>query len=216
MKRAFIIASGELPPPGLMLPLVKSADLVICADGGANHARALGIEPDLIIGDFDSILPSTAEFFSKTIQIRQPDQGSTDLEKAVSYCIENSVDRADAAGTLEGRLDHTSGSLGCFKKFGRLIGLRMFDNFGVLTMIRGEVNLKMRPGEKLSLIPVDRCSGIFTENLRYGLHNGVLEPGVSEGISNEAVSGGVKIRVADGTLLLYRFYSPDSPPEAVE
>ena len=48
-KRALIICNGEMPSSQAVNSLVKDADLVICADGGADRARRLGIVPDIII-----------------------------------------------------------------------------------------------------------------------------------------------------------------------
>ncbi|MBI4810950.1 MAG: thiamine diphosphokinase [Ignavibacteriales bacterium] len=203
---ALIIANGILPQPDYVRGLVKFAKLIICADGGANHAQMLGIKPHVIIGDFDSILPSTKNFFHDVIQIEDDDPNSTDLEKAIVYCLEQKATSVDIMGALGSRTDHSMGSLGCFKKFGTRIHIRMLDTEGEITLIQKNINLNTREGEKLSLIPVDRCTGVTTKNLKYPLNNGVLELGMQEGISNEATSVQVSIYVESGTLLLYRFH----------
>lgn len=203
---ALIIANGTLPHPDFVRALVKFAKFIICSDGGTNHAHALGIKPNVIIGDFDSINLPTKDFFKDVLQIIIPDQYSTDLEKAISYCIQEKITSIDIVGAFGDRIDHTTGSLGCFKKFGKNIHIRMIDSVGELTSIQKEIHLEMKEGEKFSLIPLDRCTGVSTKNLKYELENGVLELGVQEGISNEAISQNVYIRVDDGTLLLYRFH----------
>lgn len=203
---ALIIANGILPPPDFVRSLVKFADLVVCSDGGANHAKALSISPSVIIGDFDSITSSTKDFYKDVQQIIIPDQYSTDLEKAISYCIEQKIKSVDIVGSFGDRIDHTTGSLGCFKKFGKQIRIRMLDSVGEVTLIQQEICLNMKQGEKFSLIPLEKCTGVSTNNLKYELKNGILELGVQEGISNEAVSQNVSIRVDNGTLLLYRFH----------
>ncbi len=203
---ALIIANGILPPQDFVRALVKFAKLVVCSDGGANHAHAFGINPNVIIGDFDSINLKTKEFFKDINQITIPDQHSTDLEKAISYCIQQKITSVDIVGAFGNRIDHTTGSLGCFKKFGKLIHIRMLDTVGEITLIQKEVRLNMREQEKFSLIPLERCIGVSTKNLKYELENGILELGVQEGISNEAISQNVSIRVDNGTLLLYRFH----------
>ena len=45
-----------------MAPLLRKKPFIVCADGGANKARKLGIVPDLIIGDLDSVSPATTGF----------------------------------------------------------------------------------------------------------------------------------------------------------
>lgn len=203
---ALIIANGTLPHPDFVRALVKFANIIVCSDGGANHAQALGIKPNVIIGDFDSITSSTKIFFKDVQQITITDQYSTDLEKAILYCIQQEYTSVDIVGAFGDRIDHITGSLGCFKKFGMQIHMRILDTVGDVTLIQKEIHLNMRQGEKLSLIPLERCTGVSTNNLKYELKNGILELGVQEGISNEAVSQNVSIRVGDGTLLLYRFH----------
>src|ERR1700741_630380 len=103
---ALIIANGILPSPEKVKTLVHSADLIICADGGANHARLLGITPHIILGDFDSIEPSTKQHFKNITQLLIDDQESTDLEKALRYCIEQRTLSVDIVGASGGRIDH--------------------------------------------------------------------------------------------------------------
>jgi len=203
---ALIIANGTLPQSDFVRALVKFVNFVVCADGGANHAQTLGIKPDIIIGDFDSITPSTKIFFQNILQLHLDDQNTTDLEKAIEHCLDRKITSIDVVGALGSRIDHTTGSLGCFKKYGEKIHIRMIDSKGELILIRKEVHLEMREGEKLSLIPLDRCTGVTTRNLKYALNNDTLELGVHEGISNEATFQQVSIRVETGTLLLYRFH----------
>ena len=149
--------------------------------------------------------PSTRTFFKSIPHLLIDDQNSTDLEKAIEYCIKRKATSIDVIGWSGDRIDHTTGSLGCFKKYGKRVSLRFHDALGELTLIQKQVQLKMIKGEKLSLIPLDRCTGVTTKNLKYALHNETLELGVREGISNEAIASRVTIHVKKGTLLLYRF-----------
>jgi len=57
-KRIIIFANGDLPNPEKARALIHADDLIIAADGGTRHALALGLTPNVIIGDLDS-LPET-------------------------------------------------------------------------------------------------------------------------------------------------------------
>ena len=206
LLHALIIANGTLPPAPMVRRLRQRADLVVCADGGANRARSSGITPDIILGDMDSLTAATKRFYRGVPLFRIPDQESTDLEKAILFCITLGTASVDVLGALGDRIDHITGSLGCFKRFGERIELRLIDEIGELTRIRKRVSLKTRKGEKISLIPVDRCAGVTTKNLKYPLKNAFLETGVREGISNEATGRSASVSVAKGTLLLFRFW----------
>lgn len=205
MSYTVIIANGTLPPRRIVQQTLSKAKCIICADGGANAARKLRVKPNVIIGDMDSISPLTRRYY-KNIPFRFiPNQNSTDLEKALNYCIRHRMRTVCILGATGNRLDHTTGGLGCFKKYGSRLNITMIDKEGIIRQIRKKVNLKTERGERLSLIPLNRCTGVTTKNLKYGLKSGVLELGVREGISNEATAPQVSIRVKKGTLLLYRF-----------
>jgi thiamine pyrophosphokinase len=204
---ALVLANGTHPPAALTRRLARNAQLVVCADGGANRARALGITPDAIVGDFDSITAATRKFFKNVLQIRIREQESTDLEKALRFLIQRGVRSADILGATGDRIDHTTGNLGCFKKFARVLRLRFVDRAGELTLVQGRFRLDVRTGETISLIPLERCSGVTTKNLKYPVKNGTLELGVREGISNVATGKTVTVSVRRGSLLLYRLRS---------
>ena len=55
VKEACILANGEFRHAERLLPLVREADLVIAADGGANWLAAQGLIPDILVGDMDSV-----------------------------------------------------------------------------------------------------------------------------------------------------------------
>lgn len=202
---ALIIANGTLPRRGIIPDLLEKADIVICADGGANHAVRLKLPADVILGDFDSITRKTLKAFPRATVIASKDQDSTDLEKALEFCLCRKIGSCDIIGATGSRIDHSTGSLGCFKKYGSRIGMRIIDTVGALTLIRKRVVFSAAVGEKISLIPLERCEGVTTKNLFYELHNEPLELGVREGISNQATGDEVTVSVKKGTLLLYRF-----------
>ncbi|TAK62783.1 MAG: thiamine diphosphokinase [Bacteroidetes bacterium] len=204
--KALIIANGKLPPQRIVRALVREADYIVCADGGANHARRLAITPDIIVGDFDSITTATKRFYKNVPHYPIADQNSTDLEKAIRFCIERKMGEANIIGAFGERLDHTTGSLGCFKKFRGEIVLRFIDKEAVVSLIVKKITMQTTIGEKISLIPLDRCEGVTTKHLKYAVRNGVLELGVQEGTSNVALANSVTVSVKKGTLLLYRFH----------
>jgi thiamine pyrophosphokinase len=214
-KHALIIANGDIPGAGVVRALARAvkrrSGLILCADGGSAHAMALGIRPSVILGDLDSLPRGVRASFPRSTVIRYPDQESTDLEKAVRYCIAAGCASADIVGATGGRIDHTAGALGCLRRFGRRISLRIIDRAGELRLLRRRERIPARRGEAFSLIPLGRCRGIVLTGALYPLAGESLEPGVREGISNRALGGALTIRHATGTLLLYRFRPGAAP-----
>ena len=131
-------------------------------------------------------------------------QDSTDLEKGINYCIHRKCTSVAIVGATGSRIDHTTGSLGCFKKFRHRIDMTLYDGEGETQLIEKNVRLRTQRGERISLIPLERCTGVTTKNLLYPLINEVLELGVREGISNVATSATIVVSYRKGTLLLYR------------
>jgi len=207
--KVLIIANGESPRAAWLQPLVAASDLVVCADGGANTARQLGIRPQAIVGDLDSITPETrAHFHGVPIHLDQ-DEYSTDLEKSVAWAIAHGGRDLTIVGALGHRLDHTVGNLGVLAKYHEAATLRILDDDGELRYIGPMVRFDAEPGEVVSLIPLNRCEGITTEGLRYALHDESLELGNRDGTSNVVVSSPVVVRVRSGHLLLYRVREPE-------
>jgi len=204
--KALIIANGSLPSRAIVTRILREAEYIVCADGGANHARRLRIVPDIILGDFDSITPSTKRHFRRVPLLRIHDQESTDLEKALTFCIERRFTHADILGGTGDRIDHSTGTLGCFKKFGKKISIRLADQTGIIQLVGVSLELNLHKGDLVSLIPLDRCSGIATTNLKYPLANELLELGVREGTSNVATASNVHIRCRKGILLCMTFH----------
>jgi thiamine pyrophosphokinase len=204
--KALIIANGSLPSRAIVTGLLRGAEFVVCADGGANHARRLGIRPGIILGDLDSITPSTSRHFHRVPLLRIDDQESTDLEKALNFCIERRFSHADIVGGTGDRIDHSTGTLGCFKRFGKKITIRLIDEAGIIRLVGVSLELNLRRGDPVSLIPLDRCLGVTTTHLKYPLANEILELGVREGTSNVSTASNVLIRCRKGILLCMTFH----------
>ena len=116
-KHALIIANGEPPQKKRLALLVKQAGTVICADGGANTALKMGIAPDAIVGDLDSIHTEALVKFRRVAIHEERNDETTDLEKAITWAIQSKHDHITVVGAFGKRLDHTVGNLGVLRKF---------------------------------------------------------------------------------------------------
>ena len=104
MKRAVIFAGGDMDADGVWDAAERKDWLVICADGGFRHARRLGIQPDVIIGDCDS----TDVPYPKEIPhiIHPAEKDETDTRLCLDWAIEQGCKEVLILGGLGGRLDH--------------------------------------------------------------------------------------------------------------
>src|SRR5829696_8096948 len=113
MQRIIIFANGEIPNLENARLLLHSNDYIICADGGTRHALALGLKPNLVIGDMDSIDKEQWQKLKNAgvpIELFPRDKDETDLELAIDRAIELKPKTLLIIGALGGRLDQTFGN----------------------------------------------------------------------------------------------------------
>lgn len=205
-KQALIIANGEPPQKKRVVALAKLAGTVICADGGANTALKMGITPDAIVGDLDSIRAEALVKFRRVAFYEDRNDQTTDLEKAITWAIQSNFDHITVVGASGKRLDHTVGNLGVLRKFYPDAIITLVDDIGELCYVGREHSFEAEKGDIISLIPLNRCEGVSTNGLQYPLDGENLELGVREGTSNVVISSPVSIKVKKGHLLLFKLF----------
>ncbi len=205
-KQALILANGHPPRKSLLQELLRASSLFVCADGGANIAASLKLKPDAIVGDLDSIHAETRVRFQHVPMHQTIDDNSTDLEKAITWVIDQKYDHIVVVAATGKRLDHTIGNLGVLPKFFPDAVITMVDDVGQMVYVGREYSFEAPLHTAVSLLPLSRCEGITTKGLEYALENEALELGVREGISNVVVSNPVIIKVKKGNLLLYKHF----------
>ena len=206
-KRAVLFANGQAKP-GFEVSLLPG-DFLVAVDGGLHHLKRLGLKPDLLIGDLDSVDASDlAEITDAGIEVRHfpPAKDQTDLELALEYTLKNGYAQIVIAYPFGDRLDHTLGSLSLLSRpdlAGKTLSLedgqmeaRLLDKSAILTT---------QPGDLISLIawgiPVE---GIITKGLQYSLKNESLVPWRTRGISNIALADSIELDFKSGRLLVIR------------
>lgn len=176
---------------------------VLAADGGLRHTNALGIEPDVLIGDMDSLrqedLPEGAILYPS----RKDD---TDMMLAVKKALALGAEHVLLLGGLGGRLDHTYANiqtLAYLLEHG-ITGVLADENH-LVTMVDGPGSAVMSAGYRyLSVFAYSGvCEGVTITGAEYLLENASLEPSFPLGVSNRHAPGQqMKVSVKTGTLLL--------------
>lgn len=202
---ALIIANSILPSAAIVENCRRRADVIICADGGANRARERGLVPDFIVGDLDSILPETRGAFARAQFIHRPSQYATDLEKALLFTVEQKIQQVLLLGVTGLRFDHQICNLNIAEKFCDRLAIELHDDFGVGTFLNAPAHFRFAAfvGQQISLFAFRRAEGIVTAGLKYPLQEEALEWAVRDGLSNEAIAEEVEIRLKNGTLFVY-------------
>jgi thiamine pyrophosphokinase len=207
MPRAIIFANGELNPPLPDPTSFKSEDNIIAADGGALHCMKLGITPNTLIGDFDSLTSgeiSTLQNAGVQILRYSPHKDETDLELAILHAIQQDVDQIIIFGALGARLDMTLANLMLLTHSSFThTRLSLIDGNQEISLLRGEqsVHLHGKAGDIVSLIPLStESSGINTRDLEYSLLDGTLTIGSPRGVSNMMLCDHCQVTLKHGLL----------------
>jgi thiamine pyrophosphokinase len=210
LKRIVIIANGDLENPAFYRELLREDDYIICADGGSRHARTLGLIPDLIIGDLDSVdplaLPKTGALKPEVISY-PPTKDHSDLELAVEHAVKLKPDEILMIGVLGGsRVDHSLFNLMLLKRpLAAGIPARIVDQHQELLMIMDRLEIEGQSGDYLSLFPLAAdVEGVTTIGLKYPLANETLQFASSRGLSNELLGARASVSISRGILLVIK------------
>lgn len=206
MRRAVILADGDLENPEELSAAIPDHELVVAADGGLRHAVTLGLKPDVVIGDMDSApneLIQIAERQGAEIVGYPSRKDETDLELALDLAAARGAEEVVILGALGGRLDHALANVMLLAHDASRPALRLLGAGYELSLVRDSMDLRGRPGDIVTLLPLTpTVAGITTNGLEYALENGVLTMGTSRGVSNEMTAKLGRIEVADGLLLV--------------
>lgn len=207
VKRAIIFANGELRHPPTAQALVQPDDLLIAADGGAHHCRALGLTPHIVVGDLDSLTPEERielERAGARFEIHPAHKDETDLELALRAALREGAREALILAALGGRWDQSLANvlLLAHPDFAPL-SLRLADGPDTFWITRGQTTVRGAPGDTLSLVPLGGdVEGVTLSGLEYPLNDSPLRFGTTTGISNVLTAPEATISVRQGVLLV--------------
>ncbi len=206
MKKCIILANGKSPAKNLILYLKrKGYSTLICADGGANSAKKMGLVPDFIVGDLDSITDETRNYFDETSEIiKIKRQNDTDVEKCLKFAIKKKFTEALLLGVTGDRLDHSLCNLGIVIKFFDKIKIKLIAENSFLIPYKNEIEIKTVPGETISLYGFDAKTKITSSGLKYPLKHIALPFGRKESTSNVAESEKIKLKIKGGIIFVIR------------
>lgn len=213
MKKVLIFANGENNLDRKEIEEIFPVDKIICADGGTKSALKMGILPDIVVGDLDSLTEEILEELKgKNIEwkIYPKEKNETDLELAVRIAVKFNPEIIYFIGLLGGRIDHLLSNLFFLERIkSKGIDVLILDkNIRITLMIGNEEKIFWgNEGDGLSLIPLsEKVEGITLNGLKYPLNDEPLYRNLTRGISNEFISKEAHIKITSGTLLIVHFF----------
>ena len=205
-RSALLLCNGEMASRKVVHAIERQVDMVVCADGGANAAREMGITPHAVIGDFDSIAADTRAHFSRVgVSMMHLDrQDDTDFEKALILLRMQEIRTVAVCGVTGKLLDHTLGNFSILLRYVDAFRIVLFDPHYRIDVITGPAAFPSRPGDRISVIPLAPARGVRYDGLRYPFQGAQLAFGIAEGTCNEALGERFDITLEDGVLLVFR------------
>lgn len=212
--KCIVIGAGELQPEALQpCPIDwENGAYVIAVDGGLAYCRQMNIEPDYIIGDFDSVSKEEQQAVRlleqrepQRVKRLKPEKDDTDMIAALRHGLECGYRNFDIYAGMGGRLEHTIANLQSliFLKEHGARGCLLDAGLSCFVLRNEEVDFKAGQQGYLSLFSMgERAEGVTIRGMKYPLEHAAVTNSFPIGIDNEFMGQPAKISVENGMLLI--------------
>lgn len=206
------MAGGPIETVG-ELRQYEQPSLWVGADKGISTLISLGVFPDIVFGDFDSINKEDLEKIkSKNVEIFQfpEEKDDTDLGLALEWALSQKPELIRIFGNTGGRMDHTMAGVQLLvspKTLDSNVHVEIIDQVNCLYAVRpGVYQVEKKPLFKyISFIPMaPEVRGITLKGFKYPLENKNIKMGTNLCVSNELISQIGHFSFTSGILLVVR------------
>lgn len=206
--RHVVIVLGGHRPLDAVVALLDPADMVLCADSGLDHAYTLGLRPDVVIGDFDSVTSAAldrARASGVTELTFPPDKDRTDAELALHHALESGATKITVVWGGGDRIDHVLGVFAALAHpaLAGVPSLEVWMGGDHLRVLHAGISVAvdLPRGATVSLLPLGAADvRLSSEGLRWDLDDEVLHGHAARGVSNEVLASPIRITVTHGVV----------------
>lgn len=199
MKACCIVGAGDFSNFDF---IKKENDLIIAADGGYKHLRNIGVQPDIAVGDFDSLGFTPNDVDTIVLPVKKD---ITDMKAAIDIGIEKGYESFYIYGGCGGRTDHTLSNIQLAASVAEM-GFKIFivDGKTIITAIHNsKFALDSTHKGYISVFShSDISKGVTLKGLKYTLENADITNSFPLGVSNEFIGIESEISVENGTLII--------------
>ena len=202
-----IVADGLFPKSDAVLTCMREAAYSIACDGAVEKMAAAGFEPDLIVGDLDSLSEPFRIKYADRIR-RIGNQENNDLTKAVMQAREAGFESVCIVGATGLREDHTLGNISLLADYApHFREICMISDFGCFIAFERSCTLPCIAGQQISVFSLTPEMPVTVSGLRWPIQN---RPLLSwwEGTLNEALTDHFMLEIPPGARLIVYLASP--------
>lgn len=195
---AFIICGGILQDSQKILEKIKNynADFIIACDSGYDNALKLGIKPEIVVGDFDSIKNDILDCEIIKLPTKKDD---TDLRVAVDITVQKKCENVIFLCATGGRIDHFYGNMSHLEYLDKKnISATIIDEQNIINICKNKKTTYKNISQYISIIPITEKIVLTTENLEYKAEKLVVNRENIISISNECEQEFFSITVDEG------------------
>ena len=214
MKDVIIVSGGNIHKDFALDFLKKNKTentCLIAADRGVEFFMGTDLEPDVAVGDFDSLSAEGAKYMEtlKHTEIRRlkPEKDDSDTQSAANYAIEQGTERIMILGATGNRIDHLMANFGLLM-LGKTkqVQIVLVDAYNYMSLIESGMILKKEEqfGKYVSFFPIEgEVTGLTLKGFKYPLNSYTLkveDSGLT--VSNEISDPEAEVTFETGKLLM--------------
>ena len=164
-----ILANGSFPRRKCLLETLRAAARIVCCDGAAANLLRAGLEPDLVVGDLDSLDPALKKRFGKRL-VHESEQETNDLSKAFRACMARGWKSIVILGAGGRREDHLLGNASLLPMFAATdADVRMETDYGTFLPVLKSASFRRPVGTKVSIFSFHPEMPVTATGLVYSL-----------------------------------------------
>lgn len=207
MRKAAVMSGGTTPDEDYFYQtILGDYQFRVAVDMGMNVFHRLGLRPDVLVGDLDSIC-NDIDISQINVHKFPKDKDKTDTELAIDLCIAQEFDYIDILGGIGNRLDHTLANAYLLVYADRAVNqVRLRNSHHTIYLLTKEKPVRIRgaKGDTISLIPItEKIQGVNITGCRWEIEKGEIFQGQSRGISNYLENENANISVTDGMAFVF-------------
>lgn len=203
MLRAVVFVNGDQADLRLVKRKISSKDLITAVDGGLKYVLSLGLKPDLVIGDMDSV--DKKKLKPDWLVIEDNNTDITDLETALRYISKKQIKEVVVVGFQGSRFDQMTTNLLMLAKSD--FKTSIIEGNQEMFLVKDKLEISGKKGDLVSLVPLfKKVKKVETKGLRWNLQGRTLKVGQGLGVSNVMIGKKARVKIGSGVLLVIQTY----------